>query len=97
MARASRIRQARPPVGRPKLARESILDLNHAIKELEAARDEIAYVDATETSRHRIAAMLVEPLARLELVARFCRDVKVRLNSRAVQRYAALIGKASES
>ncbi|HVK89496.1 MAG TPA: hypothetical protein VM513_35480 [Kofleriaceae bacterium] len=88
MSRVRPIRRARPSAGKPPHARESIRDLSHAIRELEVARDEIAYAYATETLRHRIEALLVEPRSRVDLVQRYLREVFDRLDTRAVRKYA---------
>lgn len=65
--------------GRPRAAGESVKDLTHAVQQISTARLELIAIDASrETSRHKVAALLIEPLARLELVRRYIVEIQQR-------------------
>jgi len=71
-APARRRYQRRQPKG--SLLANQAKDIEHAIRELEAARDEIAAMPEDMPKRERCRA-LIEPMGRLGLVARYCEAV----------------------
>lgn len=75
MAPKRRTRRAlKPPASEPARRGDALRDISHAIGELELARDELANISLTLTRFDRDAA-LVEPLARVSLVQRFCAEI----------------------
>lgn len=67
------IKGSTTPAGKH-IARESLVDLEHASTELAIARDELAAVSHGITQAERSRATQ-EPLARLALVRRYCEAV----------------------
>jgi hypothetical protein len=56
------------------MTREQIVDIEHALAELAAARDEMSQVPEG-LNRHQREAAMIEPMARVSLVVKFCEDV----------------------
>jgi hypothetical protein len=75
----------RPPGPRkPRRLEETLVEARHAAEEMARASAELeAIAAAGEVTEHRLQALLLEPLARIELVRRFTRAILHRHDRRA--------------